>query len=82
MIKLGNASPPCETKYAGPVNGTGNTGVVAVACPMIDTGGQFAGLASNVAAVHAFCRVFSWDGSCFGSSTLTFAMLASYGPAG
>src|SRR5580704_3216881 len=82
MIRLGNASPPWLTKYAGPSSGTGSTGVVAVACPTIDAAGHAAGFASKTAAVHAFCSVVSRDGSALGSSTLTFAMFASYGPAG
>src|SRR5258705_13510347 len=82
MIRSGNASPPWLTKYAGPVNGTGITGVLAVACPTIDAAGQFAGLASNVPAGHACCNVVNRDGNCFGRSTLTLAMFASYGPAG
>ena len=51
--------------------------MIALACPTTDAAGQFAGFASNVAAVQAFCSVFSRDGSCLGSSTLTFAMFAS-----
>ena len=38
--------------------------------------GQPAGFALNCAAVHAFCNVVNLDGSCFGRSTLTFAMFA------
>ena len=76
-IKLGNASPPWETKYTGPVSPTGSSGVFARTIPMIDAAGQFAGFASNVAAVHAFCNVVKRDGSCFGRSTLTSAMFAS-----
>src|SRR5580692_6506671 len=82
MIRLGNASPPWETKYAGPVNGTGITGVVAVACPTIDAAGHPAGLASNVASGQAFWSVVRREGSFLGSSTLTREMFASYGPAG
>ena len=82
MIRSGNCSPPWETKYAGPLSGTGITGVIAFACPTIDAGGHAAGLALNVAAGHAFCSVVSREGSCLGRSTLTFAMFASYGPAG
>src|ERR1700722_4469648 len=82
MIRLGNDSLPCETKIAGPVSGTGSTGVVAVAWPMTDAAGQLAGFASKTAAVHAFCSVVSREGSALGSSTLTRLMFASYGPAG
>ena len=42
------------------------SGVTAFACPTIDAAGQPAGLASNVAAVHAFCSVGSREGSCLG----------------
>ena len=38
--------------------------------------GQAAGLASNVAARHAFCSVVSREGSFLGRATLTFAMFA------
>src|SRR4029077_7051841 len=60
----GNASPPWETKYTGPVSPIGNTGVDALAIPTTDAAGQFAGLDSNTAAVHAFCSVVSLEGSC------------------
>src|ERR1700722_2252569 len=82
MMRLGNDSLPWLTKIAGPVNGTGSTGVVAVACPMIDAAGQLAGFASKTCAVQAFCSVVSREGRALGSSTLTLAMFASYGPAG
>ena len=49
MIRHGNASPPWETKIAGPSNGTGISGVIAFACPMNDADGQPAGFASNCA---------------------------------
>ncbi len=51
--------------------------MTAVACPTTDAAGQFAGFASNVAEGQAFCSVVSLEGSCLGSSTLTFAMFAS-----
>src|SRR5258708_25497179 len=76
MIREGKASPPWETKYAGPLKGTGRIGVLALAYPTIDAAGQFAGFASNVAARHPFCSVARREGSCLGSSTLTFAMFA------
>ena len=66
MIRLGNASPPWETKYAGPSRGTGTIGVIALAYPTTDVAGQLAGFASNVLATHAFCNVFSREGSCLG----------------
>ena len=47
--------------------------MIALACPTIDAGGHPAGLVSNCAAVHAFCRVVRREGSCLGSSTLTSA---------
>ena len=64
------------TKIAGPVNGTGSSGVWTVACPMNDAEGHPAGFASNCLSVHAFCRVVRREGSCNGNSTLTFAMFA------
>ncbi len=76
MIRLGNASPPWETKYTGPFSWTGSTGVETLTTPITDAAGQLAGFASNTAAVHAFCSVVSREGSCLGSSTLTFAMFA------
>src|SRR5580704_7052540 len=77
MISDGNSSPPWETKYAGPLSGTGRIGVVAVAWPTTEAAGQPAGSAANCAAAQAFCNVFNCDGSCLGSSTLTLAMFAS-----
>ena len=53
------------------LNGTGSTGVIAVACPTTEAAGQFAGFASNTAAGHAFCSVVSREGRRLGSSTLT-----------
>ena len=76
MISSGNFAPPWLTKYAGPESGTGMIGVVALALPTLDPGGQAAGFASNVAARHAFWSVVSRDGSCFGRSILTLAMFA------
>src|SRR6202167_1926833 len=76
-IRDGNASPPWETKYTGPSNPIGNSGVVAFAIPTIDAAGHPAALASNCAAVHAFCNVVNRDGNCLGRSTLTDAMFAS-----
>ena len=43
----GNAAPPWETRYAGPVSGLLSTGVWIVACPITDPSGHDAGLASN-----------------------------------
>ena len=81
MIKLGKASFPLLTKYAGPSNGTGKSGVIALAWPMIEAAGQPAGLVSNCLAVQAFCNVVKRLGNCSGSSTLTCLMFA-YVPAG
>ncbi len=64
------------TKYAGPVSGTGRIGVIAVAVPTRDPAGHEAGLALNVASVHAFCNVVSREGSCLGRFTLTERMFA------
>ena len=50
--------------------------MIAFAWPITDAAGHPAGLASNCAAVHAFCNVVRRDGSCLGRSTLTFAMFA------
>ena len=72
--KAGNASPPWETKYTGPLSGTGNTGESTLTMPITDAAGQFDGFASNVAATHAFCSVVNREGSCLGRSTLTLAM--------
>ena len=56
--QVGNASPPCETKYAGPSSGTGMIGVVALAVVRrLRRRGSPAGLVWNCAAVHAFWRV-------------------------
>ena len=74
MTSSGNFAPPCDTKYAGPVSGTGRIGVVALACPIREAVEQAAGLALNVLAGHAFCSVDRREGSCLGRSTLTFAM--------
>ena len=49
-------------------------GVIAFACPTIESGGHAAGFASNCASVHAFCSVVSLEGSCFGRSTLTLML--------
>ena len=49
---------------------------MTTAWPMNEADGQPAGLASNCAAVQAFCSVVNRDGSCIGSSTLTFVMFA------
>src|SRR5258708_6836555 len=76
MIRLGNASPPCETKIAGPVNGTGRIGVTPFAKPTVEAAGQLAGFASKTAVAHAFCSVVNLDGNNLGSSTLTLAMFA------
>src|SRR6202167_3532688 len=76
-ISDGNASPPWETKYTGPSNPTGSSGVLAFAIPTIDAAGHPAAFASNCAAVQAFCSVVNRDGSCLGRSTLTKAMFAS-----
>src|ERR1700676_3633581 len=76
MVREGNSSPPWLTKYAGPVRGTGRSGVMTLACPTIDSGGQPAGFDSKTFARHAFWRVFSCEGSWIGRSTLTFVMFA------
>ena len=55
---------------------TGKTGVIVLAKPTREPDGQAAGLASNVAARHAFCSVVSREGSFLGRATLTFAMFA------
>ena len=47
-----------------------------MAIPTTDAAGQLAGFALKIAAGHAFCSVVSREGSCLGSSTLTFAMFA------
>src|ERR1700728_1408643 len=73
----GNASPPWETKYTGPVNGTGSSGVVAFTTPTIEAAGQLAGFDVNFAAVHACCSVVRREGNCFGRSTFACATFAS-----
>ena len=66
--------PAVQTKYAGPSNGTGNTGVShRVADP--DAAGSPPGSASNC-AVHAFCSVSSGPAAVLVGSTLTLAMFA------
>ena len=73
----GNASPPWLTKYTGPVNCTGSTGVSTLAIPITDAAGQRSRVGFEGLAGQAFCSVVSLEGSCLGSSTLTFAMFAS-----
>src|SRR5579859_4612990 len=80
MSRSGNASPPWETKYAGPLIGVGSTGVIAVAVPTCDSGEQLNGFASNVFARHAFWSVVKREGSAFGSTVTLERMFAS--PAG
>ena len=43
--------------------------MITFARPTTDAAGQPAGLASNCAAVHAFCNVVNLEGSCLGRST-------------
>ena len=50
----GNAAPPCETRYAGPLSELLKTGVWIVACPITDPSGHDAGLALNAPSVQAF----------------------------
>ena len=50
--------------------------MTAFATATIDAGGQLAGLVLKTLSVQAFCSVDSREGSCLGSSTLTFAMFA------
>src|ERR1700683_615215 len=52
--RSGKASPPWDTKIAGPAILVGSTGVLARAVPTIDPAGQANGLAANVASGHAF----------------------------
>src|SRR5271166_1232351 len=75
----GNAAAPCETRYAGPVNGTFKTGVTAFAVPITDPAGHPAGLVSNCASVQAFCSVVRREGSASGSCRSTLWMFASPG---
>ena len=44
--RSGNAAPPWETRYAGPVSLPGRTGVVTVALPTFELPGQLYGLAA------------------------------------
>src|SRR5665811_2061051 len=76
ITSSGNFAPPWLTKYAGPVNGTGSSGVVAFAVPTRDSVEQPAGFCANVLSGQAFCNVLNRDGNCFGRSTLTLAIFA------
>jgi hypothetical protein len=67
ISRLGKSSPPCETRYAGPASGWARSGVVAVAMPTSEAGGQVAGSVSNCVAGQARCRVLSREGSAVGS---------------
>ena len=78
--RSGNAAPPCETRYAGPLRLPGRTGVVAVAVPTLEPTGQANGLAAYVASAHAFCIVVKREGSCRGSWVTTEWMFASWAP--
>ena len=60
---------------------TGRIGVVARTTPTTMPPGTTPDWLRTVAAGHAFCSVFNRAGSCLGSSTLTWAMLAC-GPLG
>src|SRR5262249_2747682 len=77
----GNATFPCETRYAGPDRGFLNTGVRIVALPICEPSGQVAGLASKTAARQAFCSVESLAGNVLGRVTVVFAMFAWPRPA-
>src|SRR4029077_17076884 len=44
ITRSGNATPPWDTRYAGPVSGLLSTGVCAVAIPTADAAGHAAGL--------------------------------------
>ena len=52
--------------------------MIALAVPINDGAGHPAGFELNCAAVHAFCNVVNREGSCFGRSTLTCLMFASW----
>ena len=64
--RSGNAAPPCETRYAGPVSFVGSVGVFARAPPTSDLPGQLKGFASNVAsedtlsAASSSARATAW----------------------
>ena len=58
------------------MSGTGRMGVIAVACPTRDAGGQVAGLVLKVESTQAFCSVVRREGSCLGRSTFTERMFA------
>ena len=70
-IKLGNASPPCETKYTGPDNPTGNNGVLALHDPHDRRRGTIRGVRFERCGGARFLQRRQPRGSCFGSSTLT-----------
>src|SRR5438309_6944988 len=48
IVRSGNASPPWETKYAGPSRGVRSSGVETLACPTTEAAGQLVGFVSNV----------------------------------
>ncbi len=77
----GNAAPPWETRYAGPVSGLFSTGVWIVALPITEPSSHAAGLALNTASGHAFWSVVRREGSATGSCRSTFAMFACPSPA-
>src|ERR1700683_5509584 len=78
--RSGNAAPPCDTRYAGPVTGPARIGVTAVPVPMSEPAGQEAGFAANVACGHACWIVVNRAGNCLGNVTATLRTFAS--PAG
>src|ERR1700733_4003259 len=75
----GNAAPPWETKYAGPVRGTFRIEVCTVAVATSDAAGHPAGLVLNCASVHALRSVVRREGSWLGSCTSTLPTFASPG---
>ncbi len=72
----GNAAPPCETRYAGPLSGFLNTGVWTIPSPITEPSSQLAGLALKTASRHAFWIVVSRDGSTPGIVKSTLWMFA------
>src|SRR5580658_10098893 len=78
---LGNAAPPWDTKYTGPVRAVARIGVVAVAVPKLESAGHDAGFAANAVSVHAFWIVgMRRAGSSLGSVTATLWVFACPSP--
>jgi hypothetical protein len=71
MSKSGNAAPPCETRYAVPVNASGSTGVCTLALPTIAAWQLAAASAAKAASPHAFCNVLKRATNCLGNVTDT-----------